>query len=514
MADTTTDTDSETDASAAGRPWVALGALCVGFFMILVDVTIVAVAIPSIKNALGTDVNATIWVSSVYLLTYAVPLLITGRLGDRFGPKRLYQAGLVVFTLSSLWCGFTGTIAMLITARAVQGIGAALMTPQTMAVITRIFPAYTRGKALGIWSTVAGVATLSGPIFGGLLIDSLGWEWIFFVNVPVGVVAFVLAWRYVPSFPTHSHRFDIVGVVLSAAGMFLLVFGIQQGQTLGWDTGVWTMIVAGLVVLAGFVSWQRRTSSEPLLPLTLFRDRNFSLANVAITTVGFAVTALGFPFMLYAQSVLGLSPLRAALLMVPVAGLSGILAPFVGRLADRAHPRNLAGFGLACFCGGLVWLSAVMHPDTALGTLLAPLTMLGVGQGFVWSPLTTTATRNLPMAQAGAGSGVYNTTRQVGSVLGSAGIAVLMQARIGAELPGLSGHTSTAGDTSQLPAAIREGFASAMGQSLLLPAAALALGLLAALCFELPAQLRRTTPSGNGGRTVTAAGDNITEPQG
>jgi EmrB/QacA subfamily drug resistance transporter len=343
---------------------------------------------------------------------------------------------------------------------------------------------------LGIWGAVAGVATLSGPIIGGVLIDNLGWEWIFFVNVPIGVVAYALAARYVPELPTHSHRFDVPGVVLSAVGMFLLVFGVQEGQNLDWDAGAWAIIIVGVAVLAGFVYWQRRTRGEPLVPLSLFGDRNFSLANISITTVGFAVAALAFPFMLYAQGVLGLSPLRAALLLIPMAGLSGVLAPWVGRLSDRIHPRYLAGFGLACFAGGLVWLSLAMHPNAAIWTLLAPLAVLGLGQGFIWSPLTTTATRNLPMAQAGAGSGVYNTTRQIGSVLGSAAIAVLMQIRLAAELPGAGGHAPATGTTGRLPAPIRDGFASAMGQSMLLPAAILALGFIAALFFELPAQMR------------------------
>ncbi len=205
--------------TSAYRPWPALWALVVGFFMILVDTTIVSVANPRIMQALHADINAAIWVTSAYLLAYAVPLLVTGRLGDRFGPKRIYLIGLVVFTLASAWCGFSGSIEMLIAARAVQGLGAALLTPQTMAVITRTFPPQARGKAMSLWGATAAVATLVGPILGGFLVDGLGWEWIFFVNVPVGVVGFVLAWRLVPALETHSHRFDLPGVVLWAIGM-------------------------------------------------------------------------------------------------------------------------------------------------------------------------------------------------------------------------------------------------------------------------------------------------------
>lgn len=473
------------------RPWPALWALCLGFFMILVDSTIVSVATPAIMRGLDADVNQVVWVTSAYLLAYAVPLLITGRLGDRFGPKNLYLVGLVLFTASSAWCGFTGSIEQLIIARVVQGLGAAMMTPQTMAVITRVFPATKRGQAMGLWGAVAGVATLVGPILGGVLVDGLGWQWIFFINVPVGVVGFVLAWRLVPALPTHSHKFDLIGVGLSAVGMFCVVFGIQEGQSYHWSSAVWGLILVGVAVLSGFVYWQKRNTGEPLVPLALFRDRNFSLANVAITTVGFVITAMAFPIMLYAQTVRGLSPTRSALLLIPMAVLSGALAPYVGKLADRVHPRYIAGIGLLCLPVSLVWLSAEMHPGSAIWQLLLPIALLGVANGFMWSPLSTTATRNLPMHQAGAGAGIYNTTRQVGAVLGSAAIAVLMQSRLSAKLPALPGG-GTPGEAGavKLPAALHDGFSSAMAQSLLLPAAVALIGLVAALCFDRPAHMR------------------------
>jgi EmrB/QacA subfamily drug resistance transporter len=467
-------------------------ALCVGFFMILVDATIVSVATPALMRGLHTDVNSVVWVTSAYLLSYAVPLLITGRLGDRFGPKNIYLLGLVLFTGSSLWCGFTGDIRQLIAARVVQGLGASLMAPQTMAVVTRIFPATSRGQAMGMWGAVAGVAMLVGPIVGGVLVDALGWEWIFFINVPIGVIAFALAWRLVPALPTHEHRFDVVGVALSAAGMFLLVFGIQEGQDYHWSGLIWTLIAVGVVVLGGFVYWQRRNTGEPLIPLTLFRDRNFSLANVAMVSIGFAITAIGFPLMLYAQKVRGLSPTRAALLLIPMAVLTSALAPFIGRLADRVHPRYVTGVGLIAFPASLVWLALVMRPGAAIWALLLPIGLLGVANGFMWAPLSPTATRNLPLHLAGAGSGVYNTARQIGAVLGSAGIAVIMQARIGASLP--SGSGDIAERAQVLPVALRHGYSIAMSQSMLLPAAVIIVALVAALCFAAPAHLRQETP--------------------
>jgi EmrB/QacA subfamily drug resistance transporter len=475
-------------------PWPALWALVLGFFMILVDTTIVSVATPAIMTDLGTNVDGVVWVTSGYLLAYAVPLLITGRLGDRFGPRRVYLAGLAIFTLASLWCGFTDTIGMLVAARVVQGLGASLMTPQTMAVITRTFPANSRGQAMSLWGATAGVATLVGPLLGGVLVDGLGWEWIFFINVPVGVVAFVLAMRLVPELPTSVHRFDWLGVALSAVGMFLLVFGIQEGQTYDWGTiagpiSVWSLIIAGIVVLALFVFWQARNKAEPLISLGLFRDRNFSIAALAIATVGFGVTSMTFPLIFFAQGVLGLTPTQSALLFVPMAVVSGALSPVGGRLSDRAHPRWVAGFGLLCFAVALFWLGAVMTPSTPIWQLLLPIALLGVANGFVWAPLSTTATRNLPMKHAGAGAGIYNTTRQIGAVLGSASIAVLIQARLAANLPGSGAGGSAEGGVSKVPEFLHAGFSTAMGQALILPAAVLLAGLVAVMAFVTPRHL-------------------------
>src|SRR6266540_736332 len=220
------------------NPWRALLALVLGFFMILVDSTIVSVATPAIMRGLDAGVNEVVWVTSAYLLAYAVPLLISGRLGDRIGPKKLFLAGLAVFT--------------------------------------RTFPATSRGRAMSLWGAVAGVAVLVGPILGGVLIDAFGWQWIFYINVPIGILDLVLVWFLVPELPTHSHKFDLVGVVLSAIGMFALVFGIQEGQSYDWGTirgpiTVWSLIIAGVVVMAAFTVWQRLNRSEPLVPLGLFR---------------------------------------------------------------------------------------------------------------------------------------------------------------------------------------------------------------------------------------------------
>ncbi|MDT0200351.1 DHA2 family efflux MFS transporter permease subunit [Nocardioides sp. AE5] len=498
-----TDTDTNQGAKPAGaqapegagtNPWPALFALCLGFFMILVDMTIVTVATPDIMRELDADVNSVVWVTSAYLLAYAVPVLITGRLGDRFGPKRLYLTGLTVFTLASLWCGLTGTVENLIAARTVQGLGAAMMAPQTMAIITRIFPAARRGQAMSLWGATAGVATLVGPILGGVLVGSLGWEWVFFVNIPFGILAFVLAMRLVPGLETHPHRFDWLGVALSGLGMFCLVFGIQEGHQFDWGriTGVitvWRLIIAGLVVLAVFIGWQAINKREPLVPLRLFGDRNFSVSNLAISTMSFAITAIGFPFMLYAQLVLGMSPVEAAMLLVPMAVMSIVLAPPIGKLIDQVHPRNLTALGFLAAAGALWWTSQVMEPGASAWDFVGPMALLGTGSAAVWAPLTATATRNLPLHLAGAGAGVYNATRQVGAVLGSAAIAVLMDARLAEHLPGVSASPEAAVGEA-LPEFVHAPFSAAMADAMLLPPAVLLVGLAAVLFFAKPTHSR------------------------
>jgi EmrB/QacA subfamily drug resistance transporter len=473
------------------RPWAALWSLVIGFFMILIDTTIVSVANPAIMRGVGADINEVIWVTSAYLLSYVVPLLITGRLGDRLGPKNVYLAGLVVFTLASLWCGLSGSIASLITARVVQGIGAGLMTPQTMAVITRIFPPERRGAAMSVWGSTAGVAMLVGPILGGLLVDGFGWEWVFFINIPVGIVGFILAWRLVPKLKTHAHRFDWLGVVLSGLAMFLIVFGIQEGQTYSWGTitgpiTVWGLIIAGIVIMALFVVWQAVNRAEPLVPLGLFRDRNFSLANLGITTVGFTVTSFGLPTIFYYQLVRGMTPTQSALMMIPMAVLSGGLAPIAGKLVDRGHAKIMNIAGMLLFVVALLLYSVLLTPDQPIWMLLIPGAVLGLANAGIWGPLATLATRNLPPQLAGAGSGIYNTTRQIGGVLGSAAIATIMESRLAAELPARPGGASASTSSlaaGPLPPFIQSGFTTAMAQSILLPAAVIALGFVVAFFF-------------------------------
>ncbi|WP_084638268.1 MFS transporter [Gordonia shandongensis] len=474
------------------NPWPALWALVIGFFMVLVDTTIVAVANPAIKSALDPDtsnLDNVVWVTSAYLLTYAVPLLITGRLGDRFGPRTLYLIGISVFTLASLGCGLSTSLWMLVAWRAVQGLGAALVTPQTMAVITRTFPAHQRGAAMGLWGSVAGVAMLVGPLAGGLLVDHAGWEWIFFVNVPVGVIGFLAAWRLVPRLETHAHRFDAVGIVMSTIAMFLIVFGLQEGEKYDWAAWVWTMVIGGFAVMALFLWQQSKTTSEPLVPLELFRDRNFTISNIGITVVGFAVTSMTLPLMFFVQLARGLTPTESALLMIPMAVLAGVLAPLAGKLLDLTDPRYLLIPGLGLFSVSLFWYVGMMNADTPIPMLLLPSALMGVANAGMWGPLATTATRNLPPRQAGAGAGIYNTTRQIGAVIGSAAIAAAMQSRLEANVPGAS-TTDAAVGGGTLPDFLVSPFSTAMGQAMLVPALVMLVGVIAVIFTERPESTR------------------------
>ncbi|KAA2251238.1 DHA2 family efflux MFS transporter permease subunit [Solihabitans fulvus] len=441
------------------NPWAALSALCIGFFMIMLDTTIVNVAIPSMLSGLHAGLNDIVWVNSIYLLTYAVPLLLTGRLGDRFGPKRMFMAGLVIFTGASLWCGLAGSVELLIAARAVQGLGAAAMTPQTMAFITRLFKPSERGAPMGMWGAVAGVATIAGPLLGGLLVDNLGWEWIFFVNVPIGVIGLIMTIFLVPDWqPKHSHSFDLLGILLCCLGLTALVFGVQNGQHYDWGTvtgsiTITEIIVAGVVLLIAFVVWQAMNKREPLMQLALFRIRNFSFANLANVTIGFTLTGMFLPLVIYIQSVLGYTPLASGVVTAPMSLVSGVVAPFAGKFSDRISGKYLVMFGFLSLAAGVALLSLQAQPTSNPWSFTPALMLCGLGIGCIFSPLANLAMSDVQPQLMGGASGIFNTSRQIGGVLGSAAIGVLLQARLTVSMP------AAASDAAQaLPENLRKPF--------------------------------------------------------
>ncbi|SFK21944.1 DHA2 family efflux MFS transporter permease subunit [Cellulomonas sp. KH9] len=505
-------TSSAPGVDLQGRsPWSVLPPLCLGFFMIMVDTTIVNIAVPTLQDVFDADLVTVGWVNSAYLLTFAVLLLVTGRLGDRFGPRPVFVAGLVVFTGASLACGLAGSVEVLIAARAVQGIGGALMTPQTMAMITRVFPAQKRGAALGVWGSVAGVATITGPVLGGVIVETIGWEWIFYVNIPVGVVALWLSLTRLPALPTHARTFDVPGVVLSVVGLSLLVFGLQEGPSYGWATIVGPVTVplvigAGILVSAAFLLWQRHRGDDALLPLRLFTHRNFSLANVAGAAVSFAMTGIFFPFTLYLQQVLGLSPLHAALVGLPGSLISGVVAPFAGRLSDRVAGKWVVATGFSVLAVSIGILATQVQPDVAVWRLVVPMLGFGVGTGLVFSPLGNLATTGLDQSTAGAGAGAFNTNRQVGGVIGSAVVVALLTSRLAVTMPAAASDAA-AGLPAELRAPFVDGFRQAAAAGL--GAAGGGFDVPAGVPPEVAEQLRAAAQSAAGAGFAAAAGQTL-----
>lgn len=465
--------------------WSVLPPLILGFFMIMVDTTIVNIAVPTLVRELDASLVAVGWVNSAYLLTFATLLLLSGRLGDRFGSRGVFLAGLVVFTVASAACGFSGHIGVLIASRAVQGIGAALMTPQTMAIITRVFPVSSRGAAMGLWGATAGVATIAGPLLGGVFVEYTGWEWIFFVNVPVGIVALWLGWVFLPRLGTHATDFDVLGVVLSLVGMGLVVFGVQEGSTYDWGViagpiSVWSLVGVGVVVLGVFVWWQAHRGEHALLPLRLFRSWTFSLANVSGMAISFAMIGIFFPLTIFLQSILGLSPIEAALVNLPSSLVSGVVAPIAGRMSDKVPGKWVVSLGFAALAGSVAIIASMVRPELVAWHLVWPMLLFGVGTGCVFSPLANLATAGLDARTAGAGAGAFNTTRQMGGVLGSAVIVAVLTSSLASRLPAAAVTASQA-----LPEQYRDAFVD--GLSSISGEISAEAGGGAAGGFELPA---------------------------
>lgn len=448
------------------QAWRALAALCLGFFMILLDQTIVAVATPGIMADFDARLDQVVWVTSIYLLCLVVPLLFTGRLGDRFGQRTLFRLGITVFTLAALAAALAPTLELLIAARALQGIGAAILTPQTMSVINRVFPRERRGSALGVWGAVGSVATLVGPVLGGFIVTAVGWRGVFLVHLPVGVLAVVLATLWVPTLPTFARRIDAPSVLVSFLGTTAVVVAVQQGPGLGWPAWSLALGVLGLLFIAVFVRLQAtasRRGTEPLVPLAMFRNRNYSLGVFSIATMGFAVSSIMLPVMLWLQDGQGLSSRDAGLMLIPMAVVAAVASPLIGPAADRLDPRLLSVGGFGTMVATLLLISWLMYSGAPVWIFLVAAGLLGVGNALVWAPNSATAMRTVDIAYMGAAAGVYNTGRQTGAVLGAAGVGAAMQV-----------------------GAVSVGFVPGLALSLLLPVAVLVLGLVAVAFFETP----------------------------
>ncbi|HEV1991816.1 MAG TPA: DHA2 family efflux MFS transporter permease subunit, partial [Candidatus Dormibacteraeota bacterium] len=440
-------------AQARTNPWLVLVVLTTGFFMIMLDTTIVNVAIPAMSAGLNTTLDQILWVLNSYILVYAVLLITAGRLGDLYGQRSLFALGLAIFTIASALCGFAQDANQLIVARILQGVGGALLTPQTLAILTTLFPPERRGAAFGIWAGVAGLATLAGPTLGGAIVTYVDWRWIFFVNVPIGIAALVATFAIIPDIrPGRRHGWDIVGTILATAGLFGVIFGLIEGERFNWGQigstviTIPDLIVAGVILLVAFVIWERY-QPEPLVPLSLFEERNFAVANWMAAAIAFGMMSLFLPIIIYLQSVRDFSALTAGLTLAPMSLTSMFVAPFAGRMADRIGGKYILMTGILVFAIGFGTITFVAGPDSTWINFLVPAIVAGAGMGMTFAPMTTVAMRNISPRMAGAASGVLNTTRQVGAAIGSAVVGALLQNRLAITL-----HDQAVSHAAALPA--------------------------------------------------------------
>jgi EmrB/QacA subfamily drug resistance transporter len=448
-------------AQARTNPWLVLVVLTTGFFMILLDTTIVNVAIPAMSAALNTTFDQILWVLNAYILVYAVLLITAGRLGDLFGQRALFAIGLFVFTVASALCGLSQNVGELIAARIIQGVGGALLTPQTLSIITSLFPPERRGAAFGVWGGVAGLATVTGPTVGGALITYIDWRWIFFINVPIGIAALIATFVIIPDLrPGRSHGLDVVGVILATAGLFAIVFSLIEGQRYSWGEFAYgvtipEIILAGVALIVVFIIWER-FQAEPLVPLSLFAERNFAVANWIAAAISFGLLGLILPITIYLQSARGFSALAAGLTLAPMSLTSMVVAPVAGRMADRIGGKYILTTGISLFTIGFGTFAFVAGPDSTWLTFLLPAIIAGAGMGMTFAPMTTVAMRNIAPRVAGAASGILNTTRQLGAAIGSAVMGALLQNHLATTL-----HDQAVSHAASLPVAFRAQFIAA-----------------------------------------------------
>jgi EmrB/QacA subfamily drug resistance transporter len=411
--------------------------LCAGVFMLMLDTTIINVAQQEIRTALGTDLTQMQWVFDAYVVTFAVLLLTFGRLGDVFGRRRLFVLGLAVFTAASALCGVTTVLAellgvsgasLLIAGRVLQGIGGAMLFPQTVALVAVVFPAERRGAAFGLWSAIISQAAVVGPIAGGFIVTYAAWEWIFLINLPLGALVMLFAWRLVPESrdPDATCRLDFGGIVLAGAGIFAFVYALIEANHYGWsDPRIAGSLVFGILLLAALVWWETR-ASEPILRLELFRRRNFWIGNLAVAAFSFTFFGILLPLSVFLQGVQGRPATEVGLILAPGGLMVGLIAPFGGRLSDKIGSRWLLAAGFATVSLALAMLVLLMQPGVSMTAMLLALTLLGVGAGLTTSQMNVLPMREVPAAVSGSASGILNTTRTVAMALGIAVLATAL----------------------------------------------------------------------------------------
>jgi EmrB/QacA subfamily drug resistance transporter len=437
------------------RRWWALGAMCFALFMIMLDNTVVNVALPSIQRSLHASTASLEWTVNAYTLSFAVLLVTGGRLGDLFGRRKLFLTGVIIFAASSAAIGFSPNDTWLVAWRAIQGAGAALMMPATLSIITNAFPPEERGRAIGTWAGVSALALAIGPVLGGFLVESVSWQSIFFLNLPVAAAAvFVTLFAVRESRDeTVARTVDLPGVATLTVGLSALVLALIEGNSWHWvslrEIALYATAAIGLGAFA-LVETRRRV---PMVDFSFFRSRTFLGANIVAFIVSFAMLAMFFFLALYMQNIRGYSPLEAGVRFLPSTLMIVLLAPVAGRLADRVGPRPLMTFGLLSVSGALFWQSQ-LTVSSGYGTLLPGFMLMGVGMAFVMSPMSTAAMNSVAQAKAGVASGILSMSRMVGGTFGVAVLGALVSTLGSSKLESLLPH---------LPASTREAITGGLG---------------------------------------------------
>ena len=415
------------------KKWWTLAAVAFGLFMIMLDNTVVNVALPSIERDLHMSISSLEWIVTAYALTFAAVMITGGKLADLYGRRLIFIVGLVVFTASSLACGLAPSAGFLIGARAVQGVGAALMNPATLSIITATFPPKQRGQAIGIWAGVSALALAIGPLIGGLIVDNINWNWIFYVNVPVGVLGIVVSRLVITESRDTSHEqsIDIPGLLTSGFGLLALTYALIEGNKHGWTSPeILGLFAVAAALLVGFVLVEHH-QRLPMLDLSLFRIGAFAGANVVAMLVSLAMFGVFFFVSLYVQNILGFSPTKAGATFLPMTVLVILIAPIAGRFSDRIGSRWLMGAGMTLLgISLLLYQRITVHSD--FWTLLPAMVVGGVGMAMTMSPMTSAAMGAVPVDKAGVGSGVLNSFRQVGGSLGIALMGAILASYISA----------------------------------------------------------------------------------
>jgi EmrB/QacA subfamily drug resistance transporter len=451
------------------RKWLALGLLSTVQFMVVLDIAIVNVALPSIKVDLGFSQENLQWVISAYALVFGGFLLLGGRAADLLGRRRIFLLGVVVFTIASFLAGMAWSEGSLIGARAVQGLGAAIISPAALSILSTTFrEGRERNIALGVWGAVGGFGAAAGVLLGGVMTDALSWEWIFFVNVPVGVAAFVIApFLLSESRDARVSSFDVPGAVLVTGGLSSLVYAITQAGQQGWLGGqTLAFFAAALVMLTAFVAWELR-HPEPLMRLGIFQIRTVSGANVAGFILGTALFAMFLMLTLYMQQVLGYSAMKTGVAYLAVAGTAIIWSAVAAQLVTRIGVKPVLVAGMATLTAGLVYFTQVSVGGSYVGDLLPGFLLVGFGIGFAFVPISIAALAGIQPAEAGLASGLINTSQQIGGALGIAALSTIASSRTDDALAG----------GTPLPAALVDGFTNAFIAGTVIAA----LGIIASL---------------------------------